>query len=401
MEGQHHPEPMLNIWTDFLGLKDVVDNFQGKENLFLNQTNSTPLQPIYADEYYQLEQSNFLKRDEEFAIKLKQANSLFEKHEFKQAQPLFEQLAQERETDWEIQIKASCCFTFSPIEQDVERGTAFIMRVIDISPSTINGYTLLLQNLTRQKKFSEAYMWIEKFLACFPSEDPNPVMDGMKAVRTILLQLKKEEEFLQHINHVKTIYPNLSDQLDKLKEELEVEKLWIKGNEWIHSPKKDLHYGQELFSNICKLNPKDYWATFLAGGCLQWYFYFKKKKSLKQTKNRNGKLENAEPFFRKALEIDQQLPHAHSLLCQNLASQGRREEALTIAYNMLKNFVFPTVNSDNDHAEKVLEALTVIRNLEGKTHPNFLQLVQHLKATYPNLVKRIESIQNKTSCTQS
>lgn len=109
----------------------------------------------------------------------------------------------------------------------------------------------------------------------------------------------------------------------------------------------------------------------------------------------------AEPFLRRALTINENFPQAHALLAQNLASQGRREEALKIAYHMLKDFTFPTVFTDNDHAEKVVEALIVVRNLEGKTSPNFLQLAQETKQKYSNLAKKIDSLQNESGCNQN
>lgn len=269
-EGVHHPEPMLNIWTDYIGMKDVVEQFKGKEQQLLNQTNSVVLKPSYVDEYYRSMQFDWVKKDEEFAKLKREADQAFESHDWKKAPPLFEKLAAERKDDWEIQLKAACCFTFSPIDQDLPKGVTYILRIIEISPSTINGYTLLLQNLNRQKKYNEAYPWIEKFLSCYPSDDPSPILDGLKVIASILVHLNKETEFPIVVNKAKEVYPHLSDQLTKLIDGLELEKLWMKGTEWLHSPHKDLVYGQELFSKICTLNPKDYWATVMAGGCYQW-----------------------------------------------------------------------------------------------------------------------------------
>jgi tetratricopeptide (TPR) repeat protein len=383
-EGQHHPEPMLNIWTDYFGLKDTVQRFQGQS--FVPQLKSGEgLKPSYADEMARADLLAFSKRDAELAQIRQQADELFGKHDWKAAQPLFKMLADERPDEWEAQLKVACCFTFSPVQQDVPKAEVYLNRTIQLSPVTPNGYVLMMQNLGRQQRYADAYPYIEKLMNCGATDDVKVWVDGFKTILEILVRVNRDSELPDLIQRAKDIQPKAAPELDKLLGEAEVEKLWVKGKEWIHSPQKNLVYGYELFGKIAKLRPTDYWAHVLAGGCYTW----------------TGQLQLGEPYLRQAIQIDPNVPHGYSILSQNLLNGGKRDEAFAIAFHALVDYTFPTVSQDPDHAEKVIEILTVIAKVLGKTNSQFIELANTTKQKYPNLIPKIDKLLQDPGCIQS
>lgn len=128
---------------------------------------------------------------------------------------------------------------------------------------------------------------------------------------------------------------------------VELKTLWKHGHEWIQSPKKDFTAGELLFKSIVEIDPKDFWvghlispinekATLLVGGCITWAH----------------RAEEGEPWIRKALLLNGQVPNGYTMLAQNLEMQGKTEDMLLIVWEMIERD-FPQLSNDADQQEKV------------------------------------------------
>jgi hypothetical protein len=157
---------------------------------------------------------------------------------------------------------------------------------------------------------------------------------------------------------------------------LETERLWERGLAWLRSTKKekDFSYGQELFLRLVQLKPTDYWANLILGGCYTW----------------GNKVPIGETYIRKALELDETVPNAHSLLAQNLLRQGKKAESLNVVEHMIKDLTFTSVPTDTDHQEKIREAVEVAKTILGVRDPKFQNLLAIAKGKYPEIANKID-----------
>lgn len=81
----HHPEPMLNMWMDWGGMKDIVES--EKEVVPLVGSGAAA-KPFYVDQRRKEELSLLLEKDRQLVEVKKQAELLFEQHQFDAAQPV-------------------------------------------------------------------------------------------------------------------------------------------------------------------------------------------------------------------------------------------------------------------------------------------------------------------------
>jgi len=132
--------------------------------------------------------------------------------------------------------------------------------------------------------------------------------------------------------------------------------------------------GQQLFRRITQLKENDYWATLLLGGSLTW----------------GGRAPEGQTHIEKAIQMDPKVPNAYSMLAQNLLAQSKRKEVVKVVEDMMAQN-FPTVAENADHAEKIIEALTCVKNVLGSG--NALQvLVQKAKDKYPTLHAKLTAL---------
>jgi len=150
-------------------------------------------------------------------------------------------------------MKTACCFSFSPDERDVPTGEHYVRKLISLFPAYPNAYSLLAQNLNRQKKYSEIYELINKMLMCPISEEEGTyVVDGINCAKAVLLQNNEIPKLKELIEKGKLKYPKLALKLDEIgsANSLEIVKLWAEGQKFIHSPVKDFKYGKKfIFTN--------------------------------------------------------------------------------------------------------------------------------------------------------
>jgi hypothetical protein len=75
-------------------------------------TAQTGTKPAYADELKREEMKKAEAQDRLRAELQKQADQLFEAHQWEQAKPVWKRLAEELPHDWTVQLKAAMCHTF-------------------------------------------------------------------------------------------------------------------------------------------------------------------------------------------------------------------------------------------------------------------------------------------------
>jgi hypothetical protein len=123
------------------------------------------------------------------------------------------------------------------------------------------------------------------------------------------------------------------------------------------------------------LNPKDYWATLLLGGCYTW----------------DGSPQSGEQYVRTAISLDRTIPNGYSLLAQNLLWQKKLTESIDVVTDMMDQ-QFTTVETTPDHAEKIIEALTCVKQILGESNQQYQQLVNKAQMKYKSLAQRLKII---------
>ncbi len=168
--------------------------------------------------------------------------------------------------------------------------------------------------------------------------------------------------------------------------------LWVTGKEWLHSgwgPLKDFKKGAAIFKQIMDINPNDYWATLLYGGCKTW----------------GGDAQAGEPFIRRAVAMDMTIPNGFAVLAQvrlwmdvlllvcvasgrrstfflcvahcgfccfvcvvqNLGKQLKGAEAIAVVEDMIgREFKSVHNQKDPDGKKQILDALAVAEKVYGK-----------------------------------
>lgn len=220
VEGQFHPEPMTNIWLDWPGLKDIVDReYPSKQALLHEAMNGTPIPPMYADEFNQQTNGNrenlvdYKKRMEEL---WKTADALFDAHKWKEAQQFYDQLIYERPDDFVALLKAACCYTYSPDDQDLMKGELYARKCIQVAPVYPNSYTVLAQNLNRQKRYDEVVPLVNTMLDLPPQDENVTVVDGLKAARDALHALGQLHSLNSLLTLAKERYPSMTEKIDEV-----------------------------------------------------------------------------------------------------------------------------------------------------------------------------------------
>jgi hypothetical protein len=112
--------------------------------------------------------------------------------------------------------------------------------------------------------------------------------------------------------------------------------------------------GEAIFQGILKARPSDYWATTLVGGCRMW----------------SGRPKEGEPFLRKAIALDPNIPNAHTALAQCLGLQWRGAEAAKVVESMIGR-EFKTLTDNPDHRKQITDALDVAERVYGKSSQQF------------------------------
>jgi len=99
----------------------------------------------------------------------------------------------------------------------VRKGEGVIRKAIEVSPGIINGYTLLAQNLFRQKRYEEAFETCKMMLNCTPHEEtPDAAVDGMKCMSECLVHMKAGQLLEPLMQTAIAKYPKLKERLEKV-----------------------------------------------------------------------------------------------------------------------------------------------------------------------------------------
>lgn len=372
-----HPQSMLNMWQDWHGLKDIVAQQKPfKLKLLQEAKGSEAIRPIYADQFFKMQHKNTAASQASQVEELwKKGNSLFDAHKFKEAQPIFKQLVELLEDDFVALIKAGCCYTFSANDADAVIAESYIEKCIDLAPALPSGYTLLAQNMVRQKKYDKVIPLVKVVLACpVQDETSNNIIDALNCAKDALVALNQTNQLQPLLHEAKQTYPKLSSQIDKVASDTSIQSLWVKGKQWIASPVKDFNAGFQLFAQIVEKSPTDYWATLLMGGCKMW----------------GGNAKDGEPYIRKAIQLDKSVPNGHSALAQNLLMQGKFLEVVPVVTEMFEND-FPSIASDADHASKIPEALTCAKTVLKANNPIYIALVKKAKLKYKSIAHLLDA----------
>lgn len=143
------------------------------------------------------------------------------------------------------------------------------------------------------------------------------------------------------------------------------------------SPNKNFIEGRNLFSKLVTFKPDDFWANLIYGACLTI----------------TGAAAPGEPFIRKAKALEDKVPHAYSMLSQNLKAQNRPAEAIAVVDELLARAPFESVVSDPDHANKIIEALEVAKQCLSAAE--FAHRARLASVLYPVLSNRITELINR------
>jgi len=210
----------------------------------------------------------------------------------------------------------------------------------------------LAQNLSQQpaKRKEACELATRALLTC--AVDPECAQDALK----VLIELQ-DAHVDQVIAKARQRYPSLTTM------NMELPKLWAKAQQWIHAPKKDLHAGLAIFTQLCQMDPSNYWAHALRGGCLLW----------------TGKPGAALEELQVARTLDPLLPHAYSMGAQAHVALGQQKQAVVLVQSMLDRDGLK-VGDNKDHQRKIREALETC-----KTTPQYAAMEATARILFPQL----------------
>jgi tetratricopeptide (TPR) repeat protein len=360
--------PLKNIWVDYKGLtmEKIVNQERSKIKMPDNSTEI--VKSGYVDAKYRENILLFMKRESELNVLLSKGDTLFNAHKWDLALPYFLELVQEKSDDWIILLKVSVCLTASALETNVPKAHPYLKKLIEGYPSLPNGYSFMAQNLSRLKMYKEALGYVDQMLACPPALDQaDSVFDALKCAQVCIIQLN-----VDHVNVMKkyndtvcNLYPSLRAKVESLGGEQNIQMLWKKGQDFLQTLGRGPIWkdGVKIFGDIVNLNANDYWANVLLGACLTW----------------DGNAKDGEKFSRSAIELNPNMPHGYSGLCQNLQMQGRKNDCCEILKKMVL-VRFAEVETNNDHEEKINDAVKVAKNVMDLS--DFKKFLSTLRQTY-------------------
>jgi hypothetical protein len=207
--------------------------------------------------------------------------------------------------------------------------------------------------------------------------DSGCILEGCKVLRDL-----RADNLNLVVEDIVARYPRLEQEIREAAKIRMSQELWVEGKRWIAKPNKDLSdvaNGVELFGEIARLDPQDYWSRILYGGCLFW--------SQKPAVALSGPLEEA-------LKLDPGYPHSYSLAAQCLLAVGRKDEAVEKVNAMLD---YPDLKlHEPDHFDKVIEAMQVAANvLLPDQGPRFELMRNTACLLFPTLNVRLMAIKKK------
>jgi len=77
---------------------------------------------------------------------------------------------------------------------------------------------------------------------------------------------------------------------------------------------------------------------------------------------------------------------------------GKGTEVMKIVTEMFSKR-FPSVDTDPDHREKIIEGLQCARQVFGNSNPTYLEFLEKAKQMYPSMT--FEKIENNANCVLS
>jgi len=283
-----------------------------------------------------------------------------------------------------IQLKTSLSFIWGK-EDNIAKGEKYCNNLITLSPKIATGYCIYTFCLHRQKKYEETIQMANQALEAPGTAEKDHITGLLEATISSMVELDWPEiKISAFLKKMVQIYPQFTAETTKYGSEVQKKKLWKEGKAWLHSPNKDLVLGESLFQQIILIDPTDFWATLLFGGCLSW----------------NKKLVEGEAIIKKALELNDTVPHGYALLAQNQFWQEKHTSVLTVVTQMMSK-KFPSVEVDNDHKEKIFEALDCLKQVCGLNSSEFKSVINQAKIHYPTLVEQLtqfEKAGNNQNC---
>lgn len=128
---------------------------------------------IVKDERSRDEYKNLLEQDEAILSMRKEADKLFELHQWDQCQPLYEKISESFLDDFWIQVKiygnilfyfqakTAISFTWGK-ESEAPKAEKYLIRLLENWPHTAAVYSVYGQNLQRQKRYSKMCTFLIK-----------------------------------------------------------------------------------------------------------------------------------------------------------------------------------------------------------------------------------------------
>lgn len=166
---------MLDIWKDFKGMQNVVakqkESFsigkitEGVEKMRPGIYSCLHIHMFllgYADELKREEYKLLERKDKERSDLQEKGDKLFDAKEFKEALPIFKQLAEELPKDFWILAKAGiCCTTCGGKEyinfshpKELKEGEKLLLKLIELCPVLADPYFIYAHNLAAQVRMS-------------------------------------------------------------------------------------------------------------------------------------------------------------------------------------------------------------------------------------------------------
>ena len=358
------PEAMLDAWNDF---SPAFRNFaalppmsEGETSVARHAGYTTSVIAHLLDEDASRHPS---------AVVLEKAERLLEEKNWTQAAPLFVELAAAPAASWMIIFKAGICLTAGS-KQHLREGEGKLRQARQLAPSQASVATLLAVNLKRQvEELDNRFVRREAILLARQgllelALAPDCAVQAMEALRDL-----EDPDLSVALSMAISRYPELKDQL-VTSGTLDPGKWpWEAGKRWLASPKKDVKAGVEIFENVVRAVPRDYWGNLLLGGCLFW----------------SGRPYEALSPLNLALEVDPCYPHSYSILAQVFFSVKKPAAAGQCVVRMLN--VVPALKLDEpDHYDKVVEAMQVAKKVFSQME--YSPLRETAIALFPSIAHR-------------
>ena len=397
-DGVHHPQPMLHIWEDFPGLKEISEKMRGSVDLS-EFKEGNGFKASYVDSMAKLELEEKMKKEQERVELLKRADELFKENKFKEAAEIYDRILEgEMESELIVVLIHACvAHTFHP-PNDLLKGERYAKALCEKWPAHFVGWSLWgMVNALQGRVWSppqqidkcilrEALRKFQLAFNCNPHEEiSDGVRDALGTAVECVSKLGEEKEMEELVEKIFSSalekYPKMRETILSKKSELNLKKLWAEAQVWIHKggerSHKDFEEGRLLFEKIVSLKPQDFWATWFVGCIFCW--------------DRSPK--KGEAFLRKAMQIDSSLVHSFSALAQCLLWQGKHKEAVQVVREMLEGEkLFEGVEKEEDHKNKLFEAIKVAKEVLGKSDASFIQILNSARKKYPSTSLLLDSL---------